>query len=72
MNLRFAGEFASHQVDGPAVLDHRIGQAEDIDEDGAVKFGSDGVFVDLVEGEESLVAEKVELSPGLGVRVPSA
>ena len=67
MDLWFSGKFASDQVDGAAVLDHGLGQAEDIDEDGAVEFGTGGVFVDLVEGEESFVAEEVEPSFGLGV-----
>ncbi len=67
VDLWFSGELASDQVDGAAVLEQGVGQAEDLDEDGAVEFGSGGVFVDLVEGQESFVAEEVELSLGLGV-----
>ncbi len=44
MDLRLAGEFASDQVDGAAVRDQRLGQAEDINEDGAVELGSGRIF----------------------------
>ncbi len=67
MDLGFSGEFSADEVDGAVGRDQRLGQAEDIDEDGTIELGSGRVFVDLVEGEESLVAEKVELALGLGV-----
>ena len=37
MNLWFPGKFASNQVDGAAVFDERLGEPEDIDEDGACR-----------------------------------
>ena len=67
VDLRLAGELAADQVDWAVRRYKRVGQAEDIDEDGAVELGAGRVFVDLVEGQEELAAEQVELALGLGV-----
>ena len=67
MDLRFPRELATNQIDGAIRLDQRLGQAEHIDQDRAVQPGPRRVFINLIEGQESLITQQVKLSPGLSM-----
>ncbi len=43
VDLRFAGELATDEVNGAAGFDQGLGQAEDVDEDGTLEFGQEAV-----------------------------